>query len=224
MSASFYLQFMALRNGRVEKCKPTELCPDISPEKITQISTLVLAHYGVQHNPYILDFMTVLNKLNPRKRFILESGLCTLLFCLVAGIVFTLGASSIISVGIGFAAAVFFSVLCPLSRRFAAQAVYLFYKIIICGYDRRFKDNDHVMFSAAGKIVVRLNEYLLKYSTDECLIFVDELSINDFIYQLTGFLKRNVSEFEKIRLCFTPGHRLRKYFLTEKDFVETFAA
>ena len=80
------------------------------------------------------------------------------------------------------------------------------------------------MFSVSGKIMVKLNEYLLQHYDKKSLIFVDELSINDFIYKLTKYIQKNVRLHEKIMMCFVPGYRLKKYFLSEKDFLEEFTA
>ena len=224
MSTSFYLQFMKLQNNSVEPCKINEENSEISPERITQIVTMELSRYGIQHNPYILDFMTVLNNLTIKRRFILENlmvmadaSILTLL-CFLAGIDLTL------SVGIGVSIAVVYTIIFPKARRMLVEGVYLFLMFIICSFDKWPKDNRHVMFSASGKIVVKVNEYLLKYSDKDRLFFIDELSVNDFIYQLTAYIQQNVSVIDKIKLCFIPGHRLHKYFISEKDFIKSFEA
>ena len=128
------------------------------------------------------------------------------------------------SVGIGVTIAVVYTIIFPKARRMLVEAVYLFLMFIICSFDKWPKDNRHVMFSASGKIVVKVNEYLLKYSDKGRLFFIDELSVNDFIYQLTAYIQQNVSVIDKIKLCFIPGHRLHKYFISEKDFIKSFEA
>lgn len=224
MSVSFYLQFLALRNGTVEPCHIQEMHPDISSEQITKIVTMELAKYGIQHNPYILDFLTVLNQFTIKKRFVLENLCAAADATILTSICYLLGLKAMLSVGIGVACAGLFTIIFPKYRRRVVENLYLFCKFIICHQDRTPKSNSHVLFSASGKVAVRLNEYLLKYSSKEQLVFVDELSINDFIYNLTEYIKRNVSFIEKVQLCFIQGHRLHKHFISEKDFMNQFEA
>lgn len=224
MSASFYLQFLKLSNNRVEPCKLTEEKTEINPEDITRIVTLELARYGIQFNPFILDFMTVLNQLTIKRRFIFENTLVLIDALILSLLLFLSGLNLVLSVGIGISIAVIYTMFFPKARRRIVDGAYLFFMFIICRYDRRIKDDKHVMFSVAGKIVLRVNEYLLKYSDKEGLYFIDELSVNDFVYQLTEYIKRNVSFTDKVKLCFIPGHRLPKYFISEKDFMKTFEA
>ncbi len=224
MNISFYVQFMKYANGTIEPYHKEDN-PLITTDQITRIVSKQLGRYGIQHNPYILDFMTVTNELNPVKRFYLEIMVCVLLGCLTAAVLFfILHLSFLLTAGISFFVGTLFSIFCPLTRRFLAESLYVFYRIIICGLDRKELKPNHVMFTLAGKIVLSLNEYLLKYSSPDELLFTDELSVNDFLVNFTSYLKQNVSSLEKLRLCFTPGRRLHKYFLSEKDFIETFIA
>jgi hypothetical protein len=83
--------------------------------------------------------------------------------------------------GIGILAVFLIIKYTPLTTRYLIRAIYIFYKVVICRFDKEVKGSDHVMFSVSGKIVVKLNEYLLQHSEKGSLTFVDEHSINDFI-------------------------------------------
>ena len=224
MSVSFYLQFLKLKNGTVAPCPIKDMGSSVSNSEITRIITKELAVYGIQHNPYIIDFMTLINQLTVKKKRFLVNLVGLVYTVIISGLLFLLGLNGDFAAGIGIFAALLIIKYSPKTTRYLIRAIYIFYKIVFCRFDKEHKGSDHVMFSVSGKIMVKLNEYLLQHSDKKSLIFVDELSINDFIYKLTKYIQKNVSLREKIMMCFVPGYRLKKYFLTEKDFLEEFTA
>ena len=74
------------------------------------------------------------------------------------------------------------------------------------------------MFNVAVFMTLKLNEYLLSKSTEEYLLFVDELSVNDFIFNITRRLQKRVNIWNKIALCFLPTrHTKTPFYFDEND-------
>ena len=214
MLPSFYIQFLVLKNGHIEKYSK-ESHPQINNARVTQIVTGELMRYGVQFNPCILDYMTVYNSLNVSKRFILELGVSAVLYLLAAGLLYLCKLPPLYIISIS-------ALFILLFVRFAP----VLHKIIIQEVDKDFvADDKHVLFSLSGKITVKLNEYLLfNHCTDDCIIFTDELSVNDFVLNFTSYLAQKCTVLDKVRMCFSKGYKLQKSFINSKVCQEKFSA
>lgn len=225
MLPSFYIQFLVLKNGQIEKYSK-ESHPQINNAKVTQIVTGELMRYGVQFNPCILDYMTVYNSLNVSKRFILELGVSAVLYLLTAGLLYLCKLPPLYIISISALFILLFVRFAPVLHRHIAEGIYLIYKIIIQEVDKDFVvDDKHVLFSLSGKITVKLNEYLLfNHCTDDCIIFTDELSVNDFVLNFTSYLAQKCTVLDKVRMCFSKGYKLQKSFINSKVCQEKFSA
>ncbi len=217
---SFFLQFLAVKNGTViPYTKDTgDKLPEIDNTEVTKICSMILGSYGVGFNPYILDFITLQSHLNRNRKLELQifalSGF--MLFLIGFGLCFVSKLS--ISISLALALAYFFFMFMPKQRKYIAESLYLFFCFVLGKFERKPKTESHEMFNVAVFMTLKLNEYLLSKSTEEYLLFVDELSVNDFIFNITRRLQKRVNIWNKIALCFLPTrHTKTPFYFDEND-------